>query len=100
MEYFIHESKSDKGKTLLIVVMLASTILGVLSSISEGPFGIIIWVLSIVVWIGYIILMTKKIKSVFYARGTWFIAVELLFPVIGILTLTPEIKRWENSDKS
>lgn len=38
------------------------------------------------------ILLTFKIRKVFYARSVWFIFFEVVFYGIGVATLTPEIK--------
>lgn len=45
------------------------------------------------------IFMTIIVKKVFYARTTWFVFLEVTTIAIGIITLTPDIKKWEKSDK-
>ena len=49
---------------------------------------------------GLIVLLVFKIKTVFYARSWWFLVIELWITPIGLLTLTPEIKAWEESEEN
>lgn len=46
-------------------------------------------------FVAFTILLTLLIQKVFYERSTWFIVLEILTIIVGILTLTPEIKRNE-----
>lgn len=42
-----------------------------------------------------IVFITLLIRIVFFERAVWFIVLELLILIVGITTLTPEIKRYE-----
>lgn len=95
--YFSYEENSKKNNTLiysLIVVEFISTGLS-FYLVYYLVFALITFLLNILLTI----LLVPKIKKVFYARSTWFIVVELLMIPVGILSLTPEIQRWEKSEK-
>jgi hypothetical protein len=95
--YFSHESKSEKNNSLIYSLIAVSFISTILSFYLEYflVFALFTFLLNILLTI----LLVPKIKKVFYARSTWFIVVELLMIPVGILSLTPEIQRWEKSEK-
>ncbi len=41
------------------------------------------------------VFLTRLVKKFFKERSTWFIVIEFFTVVVGVLTLTPEIKRYE-----
>lgn len=45
-----------------------------------------------------VVLLTLKIREVFYLRSVWFIVLELLIFPVAIFTLTPEIGRYEEEE--
>jgi uncharacterized membrane protein len=95
--YFSHEGKSKKKNSLiysLIGVLFISTALSFYLEYFL-VFALFTFLLNILLTI----LLVPKIKKVFYARSTWFIVIELLMIPVGILSLTPEIQRWEKSEK-
>jgi hypothetical protein len=100
IDYFRYESKSNKWNQLIVILILITFVLSFGASIREGMIELILSITILTIWIVFTVLLSSKIKSVFYARSRWFLILELLIPVIGILTLTPEIKRWEKSDKT
>lgn len=56
------------------------------------------------VWIGgqlyAAIKLLPKIEVLFEERTRWFLIMELLTPVFGMSTLTPEVQRWEKTKSS
>ncbi|MFT6500209.1 MAG: hypothetical protein ACJASQ_000316 [Crocinitomicaceae bacterium] len=100
IDYFRFESKSYKWIKLLKLLLTSTLVLSFDASIRDGMFEFILAITALLVWIVFTVLLSAKIKRVFYARSRWFIFLEIFIPVIGVLTLTPEIKRWEKSDKT
>jgi hypothetical protein len=100
IDYFRIESNSDKWGKLLKILVVGIFIMSFDASINGGVIELILLIVSLILWIVFVVLLSGKIKRVLYGRSRWFIFIELFFPVIGILTLTPEIKRWEKSDKT
>jgi hypothetical protein len=76
LAYFSHEKKSFEGNNLVILLIALALLM-----------------------IYPIVKIVLKVREVFYARSLWFLVFEIIIPPIGFLTLTPEIKRWEKSDK-
>ncbi len=95
--YFSHEGKSKKNNSLIYSLIAVSFISTILSFYLE--YFLVFALLTFLIEILLTILVLPKVKKVFYARSTWFIVVELLVLPVGILTLTPEIQRWEKSEK-
>lgn len=95
--YFSHEGNSKKNNTLIYSLIVVEFISSGLSFYLEYylVFALITFLMNILLTI----LLVPKIKKVFYARSTWLIVVELLMIPVGILSLTPEIQRWEKSEK-
>lgn len=56
---------------------------------------ILVFIIRSVLFIAALVFITILIRSVFYERAVWFIVLELLIMIVGITTLTPEIKRHE-----
>ena len=97
VDIFSFESKS-KENNIVIYSLISVYILFSFIYLTIWP-SMTLFILSVLAYASYIVLMTMKVKSVFYARSTWFVALELLIPLIGFLTLTPEIKRWEEEEQ-
>jgi hypothetical protein len=55
----------------------------------------VIWLIKSFNFIALTVFLTMLVKSYFSERSIWFIAIELFTIVVGVLTLTPEIKRHE-----
>lgn len=70
------------------------------TSFNGGIIELILLIASLILWIVFVVLLSGRIKRALYGRSRWFIFIEFLLPVIGILTLTPEIKRLQKSDKN
>ena len=98
VSYFSYEGKSYKNNSIIYTLIAITTISSFVDEYLWQHW--FLHILALVSFIVSVILITPKIKKVFYARATWFIVIELLLIVVGFLTLTPEIKRWEKSDKS
>lgn len=56
---------------------------------------ILVYIIRSVLSLAALVFITILIRSVFYERAVWFIVLELLILIVGITTLTPEIKRHE-----
>ncbi len=99
-DYMHYVSSSNKFKWLTNGFIIVNGILYSFYLLTEEYQTI--WLLLVVILFSLIItiLMTIKIRSVFYARSWWFIVIETLVPPIGFLTLTPEIKAWESSEEN
>lgn len=99
VDYF--QSKLDHFKFLKLIYFLL-TVDGLISfwcffSV-ENPdviTEIVYSLLPIVVHIVTTVFITLLVQKVFYERAVWFIALEVFTLVVGIITLTPEIKRNE-----
>ncbi len=55
----------------------------------------VIWLIKSFNFIALTVFLTMLVKSYFSERSIWFIVIELFTIVVGVLTLTPEIKRHE-----
>ena len=95
VSYFSNESKSAKNNKLIYALLLISS----LSSISYGFAwkNEFLFDLFIVAYIMSTVLITLKIKQVFYERSTWYIVLELLIILIGFISLTQDLKQWEKN---
>ena len=54
-----------------------------------------LFAIQLIIMISNIVFITLLIRIVFFERAVWFIVLELLILIVGITTLTPEIKRYE-----
>jgi hypothetical protein len=98
LAYFSHEKKSFEGNNLVILLIALATISGI-TLISTYHLPSVFALIPALLMIYPIVKIVLKVREVFYARSLWFLVFEIIIPPIGFLTLTPEIKRWEKSDK-
>lgn len=89
-DYFENQ---ERNKNILTTLIISVTVGIFISTYLVSHWWID--VLLILVHIAISILLSSSIKKVFYARSKWFIIIETLVTPIGILTLTPEVKRWK-----
>ena len=99
VDYF--QSKLDDFKYLKLIYFLLlidglltfSTFLIVDSN--DIMIEIALYLLPAVNHIATTVFITLLIQKVFYDRAVWFIVIEIFTLIVGIITLTPEIKRHE-----
>lgn len=96
IHYFKNESNSLKLAQLIQFILLVNFSLILLS---EFVFPFTLGIISLIIHTINTVLIYKLIRKTFYARSKWFLFVELLFVIVGIITLTPDVKKWEKSDK-
>ena len=97
VSYMSHEGKSEANSRLIYLLIITTSISILLYDyLWTHP---LLLVVSILLFLVNVVLITIKIKKVFYNRSYYFIVLELLLIPVGFLTLTPEIKRWEKGDK-
>lgn len=97
VDYF--QSKLDDFKYLKLIYFLLlidglltfSTFLIVDSN--DIMIEIALYLLPAVIHIATTVFITLLIQKVFYNRAVWFIVIEIFTIVVGVITLTPEIKR-------
>lgn len=81
---------------ILIAVDLIFSLLEFFSIVDFGPSTHTIFtIVQFALFISTVVFITLLIRKVFYKRSVWFIVIEILTVVAGIITLTPEIKRHE-----
>lgn len=102
-DYFCFKSKNSEFKNPVYLIASLLFVLALFSTLTLDPdfnyaIRIVFWALYAVLCVLQSVYLIKIIKPVFYARSTWFVFLETLIPFWGILTLTPEIKRWEQED--
>lgn len=100
------EKKEIDVHSFLLVLVYAAPIFDIINVLIGGMplftiVGSVTEKILIVLYFLVLILITIKIKKVFYERSGWFIFLELVFYPFGILTLTPEIRNHyaENKEK-
>lgn len=99
VDYF-HSKKPDFKYIRLTYFFLAlGVIFNLLFTFDLLPFqGIVVFLLGIFRLLFFVpatVFITLLIREVFYERAVWFIVLEVLIVIVGITTLTPEIKRNE-----
>lgn len=98
LAYFSDEKKSYAGNIGVYLLIVLATVSGItLTSTYHLPS--VYAVIPALLMIYPVIKIIFRIREVFYARSLWFLVFEIMILPIGCLTLTPEIKRWEKSDK-
>lgn len=96
VEYFKTESNSIKLANY-IKLLVSINFVFIIASFYLNFFAI--FIISSLLYLVNSILIFKLIKKTFYARSKWFLFLEIFFVIIGIITLTPDVKKWEKSDK-
>ncbi|MDG1331753.1 MAG: hypothetical protein P8P74_05455 [Crocinitomicaceae bacterium] len=99
VDYFQSKAPDFKYGRLIYVLLSLDLILTLLSAFNITSFeGVIDFSLSIsrlIIFIVAVIFIVLLVQKVFYERAVWFIVLEILIVIVGITTLTPEIKRNE-----
>lgn len=104
IDYMSTEARSKKYVTWVYILILirfsASIYLTTFDySFDELNFILLIELFLLILGITTAILSLKIVKQVFYARSNWFLFIELWVLPIGIFTLTPDVKNWEEGEK-
>lgn len=97
IDFFRRECK-DKKHFPVIYAIFAVEIFDLVISLFFPHISeeiLITYLIIFLLHIAMVVLLTIKIREVFYLRSVWFIALELLVFPIAIFTLTPEIGRYE-----
>jgi hypothetical protein len=92
-DYFQKEigwQKRDAIPVVLFIVVLVSSIGFVAPSLRY--YLLAVWIFG---QIYAAVKLMPKIEVLFEERSRWFLVMELLGPVFGMTTLTPEVQRWE-----
>ena len=99
VDYFQSKAPEFKFTRLIYILLVSGLTLSLLGSfdvlIHPKAIDLILMGLHSVVFIALVVFITLLIRKVFYERAVWFIVLEILIVIIGITTLTPEIKRHE-----
>ena len=100
LEFFRRECK-DKKYFPVIYTIFALELFDLVISLFFEPISghiLITYLIISLLHITMVVLLTIKIREVFYSRSVWFIVIELLVFPIAIFTLTPEIGRYEKEE--
>ena len=101
VHYFQSKAPNFKYLKSIYLLLFIDLTLEIILWIFFPPFAFNdLWysVISLVQFFNFVALttlLTMLIHTVFYERSVWFIILEIFTIVVGILTLTPEIKRSE-----
>lgn len=99
IDYFQSKAPNFKYTKLIYVLIALDLIVSLLEFFALIDFGpstpTIFTAVQFAFFIPTVVFITLLIRKVFYERSVWFIVVEILTVVVGIFTLTPEIKRHE-----
>jgi hypothetical protein len=99
VDYFQSKAVEFKFTRLIYGLLSVELIMGLLTTTDiippESMTEIILSFTQSIVYISVTVFITLLVHKVFYERAVWFVVLELLIPIIGITTLTPEIKRNE-----
>jgi len=99
VDYFQSKAPEFKFTRLIYVLLTVDLAVDLLTSFDVASIeGIVDFALSIfqsIVYVAATVFITLLIRKVFYERAVWFIVLEVLIVIVGITTLTPEIKRNE-----
>ncbi|GAB5418876.1 MAG: hypothetical protein Crog4KO_01430 [Crocinitomicaceae bacterium] len=87
--------KTDYVNGALIVVMVLSLVILV-----RPEWRYFVLSIALVGLLYVVIKLMEKVAVLFEERSSWFLALELLFPVYGMSTLTAEVQRWEKTKKN
>jgi hypothetical protein len=106
-DYFCHEIHSRKAMAAIYALVAIQNFLFVLPWVMPafGMEEVFLTVLGIritmlIITLVLAVVMMKLARRVLYARSSWFLLLEFFMPPFGMLSLTPAILQWENSDKS
>ncbi|MFK8045470.1 MAG: hypothetical protein AB8B72_08240 [Crocinitomicaceae bacterium] len=97
VQYFSYEAKTNRNNVFIYLLLFICALASIW--IDNYMFSYVLLSILMVSYTALTVLITLKVKSVFYARSAWFVFLEILFVFIGFLTLTPQVKDWEASDK-
>lgn len=97
VQYFSYEAKTNRNNFFIYLLLFICALASIW--IDNYMFSYVLLSILMVSYTALTVLITLKVKSVFYARSAWFVFLEILFVFIGFLTLTPQVKDWEASDK-
>ena len=99
VDYFQSKAIEFKFTRLIYGLLSVELIMDLLTTtdiiLTESMTEIILSFTQSIVYISATVFITLLVHKVFYERAVWFVVLELLIPIIGITTLTPEIKRNE-----
>jgi hypothetical protein len=99
VDYFQSKSPEFKFTNVIYILLGVELVVSLLKSFgvfsSIGMISLVINAFQILVYVAAVVYITLLIRKVFYERAVWFIVLEVLIVVVGITTLTPEIKRNE-----
>ncbi|MFM9986039.1 MAG: hypothetical protein ACKVOK_12445 [Flavobacteriales bacterium] len=106
-DYFCHEIHSRKAMPAIYMLVAIQYFLFVLPWVMPA-FGIEevfltvlgIRIVMLIITLVLAFVMMNLARRVLYARSSWFLLLEFLMTPFGMLSLTPAIQQWENSDKS
>ena len=97
VDYFQSKTPNFPQLQLIYVLLTLEAIFVILNMFDLTNLGTIITTilsaLHVAVYIMATIFITLLIRRVFYKRTPWFVIVEILIVIVGIITLTPEIKK-------
>lgn len=92
LDFFCSEKNEVKNKGLIQLLIIISSVISAFSYLVNFWIG---YLIVLIIWIVMIVLLTKKVKALFYERSTWFIVTELILVPVGFYTLSETIKSWE-----
>lgn len=99
VDYFYSKVPTFKFIRWIYILLALDFLLLVVKILNFYDFIVInhlvLFAIQAIVMIIAIVFITLLIRIVFFERAVWFIVLELLILIIGITTLTPEIKRHE-----
>lgn len=99
VDYFQSKAPEFKFTGLIYILLAIELILDLLVSFDILTFDGVNYLIPIavqsIIYITATVFIILLIHKVFYERAVWFIVLEILIVIVGITTLTPEIKRNE-----
>lgn len=99
VDYFHSKAPDFKYTRLINILLIFELVVNLLESLNiqsfEGIIDFSLMILQTAIFITAVVLIVLLVRKVFYERSVWFIVIEILFTIIGITTLSPEIKRNE-----
>lgn len=99
VDYFQSKTPDFKFLRLVYILLIVDSAFILLDIFeitgSDRTTQILLFVAQSAVYITATVFITLLIRKVFYERSVWFIVLEVITLVIGIMTLTPEIKKHE-----
>lgn len=97
VDYFQSKIEGFKYTRLIYILLGLDLTLDLLFEFVEFSESVYVAlnILRVITYITAVVFITLLIHKVFYERAVWFIVLEVLIVIVGISTLTPEIKRNE-----